>query len=245
MSTDIKNILQRISTIESRLTPVMPGNGLNAQQKSVDQLPALFKPRSISPTLTKKPYQRHPMDGKLVGGESTKPPHNSLEEAMQGVEEDMLSRVKRDLTNYLDKLHNAVHRDDGRREHETPELDRLSKKQKLDRDLVSKAKDAVKKHRAEEDLDEDPTQQELTVTPPLAPQVDPTLPESAPVKTYKLDDGTMLECWGDEGRGFELRRGDKSLPTKFDRLDHADMAVRLYQKRQARQDLSQDYIEER
>jgi hypothetical protein len=244
MSNDIRSILERMTTIEGRLTPVMPRSGLNPQQKSADQLPALFKPRNISPTLTKKPYQRHPMDGKLVGGEGAQPPHNALEEAMQDVEEDVLNKVKRDLTNYLDKLEKEVHRDDGRRERETPELDKLTKKQRLDRDLVIKAKDAVEKHQAEEEVAEDPTQQELSVHTPPEPQVNPTLPESA-VKTYQMEDGTALECYGDDDRGYELRRGNKRLPTRFDRLDHADMAVKLYQRRRAPQDLSQDYIEER
>jgi aromatic ring-opening dioxygenase catalytic subunit (LigB family) len=36
-----------------------------------------------------------------------------------------------------------------------------------------------------------------------------------------------------------------SLPTRFPRIDHADMAVRLFQKRRQKQDQSQDYIEER
>jgi hypothetical protein len=245
MTTDIKHILERMAAIEGRLTPVMPGNGLNQQQKSVHQLPALFKPRSISPTLTKKPYQKHPMDGKLVGGESADPARNALEEAMQEVEEDMLSRVKRDLTNYLDKLEDALHSDDGRRDNQTPELDKLAKKYRADRDLVDKAKTAVKKHQAEEDLEEDPTQQELTVTPPPMPQVDPVLPEAAPVKTYQLEDGCMLECYGDQAQGFELRRNGRSLPTRFNQLEHADMAVRLFQKRREREDLAQDYIDEK
>ena len=245
MSNDIRGILERMTAIEGRLTPVAPGPGLNSQQKSADQLPALFRPRSISPTLTKKPYQKHPMDGKLVGGESTRPAANALEEAMQDVEEDVLSQVKRDLTNYLDKLEREVHRDDGQRERDTPELDKLAKKSKLDRDLVVKAKDAVEKHQAEEEVAEDPTQQELSVHTPPQPQINPTLPEAAPIKTYEMYDGTVLEAHGDEHQGFELRRGGRSLPTRFDRLDHADMAVKLYQRRQAKQDLSQDYIEER
>jgi hypothetical protein len=245
MTQDIRSILERMTAIEGRLTPVMPARGLNPQQKSVDQLPALFRPRSISPTLTKKPYQKHPMDGKLVGGESAPTAANALEEAMQDVEEDVLSRVKRDLTNYLDKLEKEAHRDDGQRERDTPELDKLAKKSKLDRDLVVKAKDAVEKHQAEEEVAEDPTQQELSVHTPPQPQVNPTLPEAAPIKTYEMYDGTVLEAHGDEHQGFELRRGGRSLPTRFDRLDHADMAVKLYQRRQAKQDLSQDYIEER
>ena len=55
----------------------------------------------------------------------------------------------------------------------------------------------------------------------------------------------VMECWGDDDRGYEVRHGERRLPTRFPRIDHADMAVRLFQKRRKKQDLSQDYIEER
>jgi hypothetical protein len=54
-----------------------------------------------------------------------------------------------------------------------------------------------------------------------------------------------LECWGDDKQGYELRRNNKSLPSRFQTPDEADVAVRLFQKRRQKQDLSQDYIEER
>jgi hypothetical protein len=75
---------------------------------------------------------------------------------------------------------------------------------------------------------------------------DPQLPESA-VKSYAMEDGTTLEAWGDQTRGFELRRGSRKLPTRFRNMDDADIAVKLFQKRKANQeqDLDQDYIEER
>jgi hypothetical protein len=57
--------------LEGRITPVDVKHGLNADQKAVKQLPALFKPKDISPTLSKTPYQKHPMDGWLVGEEET------------------------------------------------------------------------------------------------------------------------------------------------------------------------------
>jgi hypothetical protein len=67
MSNDIRDIIERLAILEGRITPVDVKHGLNADQKSVKQLPALFKPRDISPTLSKTPYQKHPMDGWLVG----------------------------------------------------------------------------------------------------------------------------------------------------------------------------------
>jgi len=246
MSNDIKSILERMSVLEGKTTPVDVKHGLNAQQKSAGQLPALFKPKNISPTLSKKPYQKHPMDGKLVG-DSIEPRQNALEEAMSEIEEDMVSRVKKDLTHYLDQLAKKMS-DDGRRDRDDTPLDTLKKKTQIDRALKVKAVDAVEKKQAEEDqeLAEDPTQQELGVETPPAPMQDPQLPESA-VKTYTMEDGSMLECWGDKQRGFELRRGGRRLPTRFRNMDDADIAVKLFQKRKANQaqDLDQDYIEER
>ena len=122
MSNDIRSILDRLATVEGRLSP--------AQQK-VPQLPALFKPRHIR-ALGSKTDPAHPMDGYMVG-DSIEPQRTALEEAMAEIEEDMLSKVKKDLTTYLDKL---------------------EKKVAVSRDLKDKAVDAVKKGKAEEDLDE-------------------------------------------------------------------------------------------
>ena len=132
MSNDIRSILDRLATVEGKLTPVSVKHGLNSQQKKAGQLPALFQPKDISPTLTKKPYQKHPMDGYMVG-DSVEPRRTALEEAMAEIEEDMLSKVKKDLTTYLD---------------------RLEKKVRIDRDLKDKAQDAVQKGKAEEEIEE-------------------------------------------------------------------------------------------
>jgi hypothetical protein len=226
-SADIRSILDRLATVEEgKLTPVNVKHGLNKQQKSVDQLPALFKPRDISPTLTKKPYQKHPMDGKLVG-DSVEPTKSPLEEAMQEVEEDMLSKVKRTFVDYLERLE-----DDN----------------KIDGHLVRKAKDeldiANDPDPENEEIDEDPTQQDLDIVPAQAPEQEPVMAES-PVKTYTMEDGTCLECWGDEERGFEIRHGERKLPTRFRNVNDADMAVKIFQKRNNKPQGNQDYLEER
>jgi hypothetical protein len=72
------------------------------------------------------------MDGYMVG-DSAEPRRTALEEAMAEIEEDMISKVKKDLTQYLD---------------------RLEKKVSVNRDLKDKAKDAVKRGRAEEEIEE-------------------------------------------------------------------------------------------
>ena len=85
MSNDIKSILERMAVLEGKTTPVSVKHGLNPQQKSVHQLPALFKPRDISTVLKSKTDPEHPMKGELVG-DSVKPKQNALDEAMGEIE---------------------------------------------------------------------------------------------------------------------------------------------------------------
>ena len=248
MTSDIRDILQRITAIEEgATTPASVKHGLNAQQKSVPQLPALFKPKSIK-ALGAKTDPQHPMKGYAVGAdESVEHKKSALEETMASIEEDMLGKVKADLNSYLDRLEKKM-ADDGQREKGTPDLDRLEKKTRIDRDLIDKAVSAVKKGQAEaeEEIDEDPTQQDTMVAPPPAPVEDPVLPESmGPVFTVEMSDGSCLECWGDEGRGFEVRRQGRAMPSRFPKADHARMAMDLFKNRWERQDRGQDYIEER
>jgi len=233
MSNDIRSILDRLATVEGRLSP--------AQQK-VPQLPALFKPRHIR-ALGSKTDPAHPMDGYMVG-DSVEPKKTALEEAMAEIEEDMISKVKKDLTTYLDKL---------------------EKKVSIDRELKDKAQDAVQKGQAEEEVEEeidtdpaamqgpsDPLDSETghSIEMGVADKLAAPQAPQAPQATFEMADGSCLECWGDDDTGYEVRHGEKKLPSRFKSLDDAGMAVRLYQARKQRQqrpdqDLSQDYIEER
>ena len=239
MSDPIYDIIKRLSLVEGKTTPVNVKHGLNKQQQGVPQLPALFKPRNISTTLTKKPYQAHPLDGYMVG-------ENSLAEAMQEVEEDMVSRVKGQFRDYLEKL---------------------EKENKLDSHLVRKAKHDLKigddGEVDEQEVEEnatwdsdvqpigDPADTEVAhgvedhIAAAVAAPAEPMAEYGAPARTYTLEDGTCLEAYGDDDNGYEVRHGERKLPTRFPRIDHADMAVKLFQKRRQKQDLNQDYIEER
>ena len=245
MSDPIYDIIKRLSLVEGKTTPVSVKHGLNKQQQGVPQLPALFKPQNISTTLTKKPYQKHPMDGYMVG-DSVEPKKPSLEEAMQEVEEDMVSRVKGQFRDYLEKL---------------------EKENKLDSHLVRKAKHDLKigddGEVDEQEVEEnatwdqdvqpigDPADTEVAhgvedhIAAAVAAPAEPMAEYGVPARTYTLEDGTCLEAYGDDDNGYEVRHGERRLPTRFPRIDHADMAVKLFQKRRQKQDLSQDYIEER
>ena len=224
MSNDIKSILDRLATLEGKITPVAVKKGLNTDQKSVHQLPALFKPRDISPVLGADADPEHPTKGKFVG-DSVEPRHRSLAETMQEIDEDMLGKVKRDFVDYLE---------------------RLEDRNKIDKDLVSKAK---KELGIISKADEAATDPESFQDTEVAHDIDLTAASQAlaaeqPVKTVAMEDGAVLEIYGDEGRGFEIRRGGRSMATRFPNIDHADMAVKLFQQRRRKQDLAQDYIDE-
>jgi hypothetical protein len=228
MSSDIRSILERLAAVEGKLTPTGVKHGLNPQQKSVNQLPALFKPHGIR-VLGSKTDPQHPMHGELVG-DSVEPAKTALEEAMQEVEEDMLSKVKKDLTQYLDQL---------------------EKKVRVDRELKDKAKDAIEKHTAEEEIEEN----DYELTDPstvhgIENNIDTQLGNpQQPTKVMELDDGAVFEIHGDDGIGYEIRHRGRSLPSRFRTSDEAGIAVDLFrahrQRNRPAQDLSQDYIEER
>lgn len=61
--------------------------------------------------------------------------------------------------------------------------------------------------------------------PRSAPVVVQAPPVKALIKAVSIDDVNECEIWGDEGNGFEIRRGDRTLPTKFNKLDHAEAAI--------------------
>ena len=272
---DIHDILARLDAIEE---------GLGRDQERVQQLPALFKPKSASPALAGVYPTANATRGYLVGEEQelgtvfepgientaeyrqghsaardAKNPHQegttawtrwlkgrtdrigpkaaqggfmkNLQEEMTEIEEDMLSKVKKDLTNYLDML---------------------EKKVRVDRDLRDKAVDAVIKGQAEQDaevdsepVEEDPTTQDTESEPPPAPQQDVITAESYAVKTVTMEDGVMLEIHGDEGRGFEVRREGRSMPSRFRSLAEAETAIELFRSRRKTLNADQDYLEER
>ena len=230
MSNDIRDILSRLTALEGKITPTTVKKGLNPQQDSVPQLPALFKPKKISVLGTDKDPD-HPAQGYAVGSnESIEPIANKLAETMANIEEDMLSKVKKDLTTYLDRLEQKV---------------------KSDPDLMAKAVDGVEdenpakagkqsSHNSDDDVDEDSTE-----TDELARDVIDNQLESVAVKTVECWPGTLFEIHGNEHDGFEIRHGGRPMPTRYRNIDDADMAIRLFKAHKDRNNPSADYIEER
>lgn len=230
MSNDIRDILSRLTALESKITPATVKKGLNPQQDSVPQLPALFKPKKIS-VLGSDTDPEHPARGYAVGSnESAEPAANKLAETMANIEEDMLSKVKRDLTTYLDRLEQKV---------------------KSDPDLMAKAVDDVEdknpakpgkqdSHNTSDDVDEDATETDELARDAIDNQL-----ESVAVKTVECWPGKLFEIHGNEQQGFEVRHQGRSLPSRFKNIDDADMAIKLFKARRDRNDPAADYVEER
>jgi hypothetical protein len=138
---DIYSIVERLRILEEGLTPVNVKHGLNAQQKSVDQLSATFKPKTVA-VLTAKKDPKNPLAGKLVG-DSVEDEREPVEEAV--ATEDVLDKVKKSFNDYLKSVADEVKQDSDIKEKSKVDHD-LGKKDTRDRDLIAKDK---------KDLDED------------------------------------------------------------------------------------------
>jgi hypothetical protein len=229
---EIYTIMQRLALIESTITPDTVTKGLNAQQKSVPQMPALFKMPDQGPVLGGNPDKKASSAGYMVGSnESEELEQDALEEEVAS--EDKLDRVKKSFADYLDSIADEKKDSD------------LKDRVRVDRDISKRpAKDSSIVAKQVVGVAEDPTEEDPIVQMPTAPVQEPTYAESAPVKTVALEDGRACEIHGDERRGFEIRHGGRSLKSRFKNLDQAQMALEMYQARHRKQDESADYVEE-
>lgn len=232
MSNDISTILHKLSQIES--TPATRSVLEAKISPAAPKLPALFKPKKITPVLGAKEKQ-HPTHAYFVG-DDVEVGQTPLEEAMKGVEEEVIDKVRKDLTSYLDAL---------------------ASDQKIDKELKDKAKSEVQdandsipgvQHKADEDLEEDPTELDTSKEYVPASVVNPGLPEAILIKQIAMEDGPSCDIYASEADGFEIRRGNRRLPTRFRKIDDAETAIQLWKGQRARrgqQDSTQDYVDER
>lgn len=240
MRDPIHDIVQRLALIEGRITPTYPQGSQNVDQKSVHQLPALFKPGKGGPILGGDPNKPAVTKGYFVGAESEEVKEEPIEETEETLEEakdkaneeKLLDKVKKSFADYLSSIEDQV-----------KDSDLGDKPAARDIGKRAAAKDIVAK---DKELDEDPTSQETTVDQPTEPIQSPTYAAqgAAPVKTIAMEDGTVCEIYGDTATGFEIRRGNRKLPSRFKNIDHATMALEMYMARRRQHDQSADYIDE-
>lgn len=234
MRDPIHDIVQRLALIEGRITPAEPSGDQNSQQKSAHQLPALFKPGKGGPILGGNPDKPAVTKGYFFGAEAEEKEEESLEEA-QANEEKLLDKVKKSFADYLSSIEDQVKGDSDIKDKVKGDSD-IKDKVKKDRDLVAKVKE----------LDEDPTDQAPATDMPTPAIQEPTYAAAtvAPVKTITLEDGRVCEIHGDENSGFEIRHGNRRLPSRFKNLNHATLAMEMFMSRRKQNDASADYIEE-
>jgi hypothetical protein len=217
-NSEFYSIVERLAILEGRVTPTSVKKGLNPQQKSVPQLPALFKPRDIK-VLGSKTDPKHPMSGYMVGDDIENDKESiiySMDEEKE-VAEDVLDKVKKSLTDYLKNLEDEIRTDTDLKAKSTDSGD-IKKKEKKDSALQ------VKK----------PMDEQMAI-------------EDTPVKTILLDNGRECGIYGNERDGFSIRHGARQMSTKFNQIDHAEMALEMYNARcraLGQQDDSADYIDE-
>ena len=220
---DIYTIVERLRMLEE---------GLNTNQKSVNQLSATFKPKTVA-VLTAKTDPKNPMAGKLVGGnESVEDNEESLDEAVTS--EDTLSKVKQSFADYLKSVADEVRQDSDLKDKKHEDTD-LKKKDMKERSLVAKMAE-----------DKSELGSALSgVIPAEQPAGEPgvSVKESAPLKTITNEMG-IWEMHGDDHSGFEIRHGNRRLPTRFKNLDEAELALEMFNARRRRHDEAQDYIDE-
>jgi len=116
---DIYSIVERLRVLEE---------GLDKNQRSVNQLSATFKPKTVA-VLTAKQDPKNPMAGKLVGGsESVEPEEEMLE--------DVLDKVKRSFTDFIKNVEDEIKDSDIKeKKHEDSDI---KEKKREDRDLIAK-----------------------------------------------------------------------------------------------------------
>ena len=223
---DIYSIVERLRILEE---------GLNTNQKSVNQLSATFKPKTVA-VLTAPKDPKNPMAGKMVGGceESEELDEESLDEAITS--EDVLDKVKQSFADYLKNVADEIKQDTDLKDKKKEDTD-LKSKDKKDRDLIAKLA---------EDADPSELATALSGTIPAeqpAGEEGVSIKEDAPVKTITNECG-LWEVHGNDKSGFEIRHGNRKLPTRFKNLDEAELALEMFNSRRKKRDEAQDYIDE-
>jgi hypothetical protein len=121
---DIYSIVDRLRVLEE---------GLDKNQRSVNQLSATFKPKTVA-VLTAKKDPKNPMAGKLVGSDESAEPKEAVLEA--DVAEDVLEKVKSSFKDFIKQAEEQI-KDTDIKEKKREDTD-LKSREKQDRDLIVK-----------------------------------------------------------------------------------------------------------
>ena len=220
---DIYSIVERLRVLEE---------GLDKNQRSVNQLSATFKPKTVA-VLTARTDPKNPMAGKMVGSsENMENDEEPLDEAVTS--EDTLSKVKASFADYLKSITDEIKQDSDLKDKKHEDGD-IKQKSTVDRALQQKIKET------EGELDSALSGVVPAQQPPGEEGV--SIKESDAVKTITNECG-LWEVHGNDQLGFEIRHGNRKLPTRFRNLDEAEMALAMFNARRKKHNEAADYIDE-
>jgi len=223
---------------------------LDAAQRSVKQLPALFQPKDTSPQLSGPYPGRNATLGYLVGEGQDDTSHRVAQQILKQhnnaatADEDtiitaantalqqmgMTPQQIRGIMNNPDFAGDVIDHVRGMPENVSESAtteDVLSTVKKKLGDYLQDVATAIKKD------------------PDLMDKLPQTTDDIKAVKTIKTSDGHEIKITGNEDDGFRVSIRNKNSRTKFANLDEAVMAVEMYCARRRQAVESADYIEEK
>jgi hypothetical protein len=235
---------------------------LDAAQKSVKQLPALFKPADTSPQLSGPYPGKNATLGYLVGeGEGDNNPmaqavtrrivnqHPELlmkygpREVMQAIDDvtegdnDWEEIGSSDVSAYVNYVKDYLRDYHGSREEMDDREPFTESKETATEDVLS----AMKKKLGDYLQD---VATAIKSDPDLKDRIPQDIDQIKAVKTLKTDDGHEIKITGNEDDGFRVSIKNKQSNTRFPNLDEATMAVEMFCARRRSAAESADYIEE-
>jgi len=234
---------------------------LDAAQKSVKQLPALFRPVDTSPQLSGPYPGRNATRGYLVGEgeENTNPMAQAVtrrivnqhpewimrygvEFLMQVIDdvtegEDWEEIGSSDVSAYVNMVADQL-RDRGGDRDEMQDRRPFAEAQETATEDVL---DTMKRRLGDYLQD---VAKAIKQDPDLKDRIPQNIDQIKAVKTLKTDDGHEIKITGNEDDGFRVSIKNKQSNTKFANLDEAIMAVEMFCARRRLAAESADYIEE-
>jgi hypothetical protein len=234
---------------------------LDAAQKSVKQLPALFRPADTSPQLSGPYPGRNATRGYLVGeGEEDANPmaravtrrivnqhpewitRYGVEFLMQVIDdvtegEDWEEIGSSDVSAYVNMVHDQLRDRGGDRDEMADRRPFAEAQETATEDVLD-----TMKLRLGDYLQD--VAKAIKQDPDLKDRIPKDIDQIKAVKTLKTDDGHEIKITGNEDDGFRVSIKNKQSNTKFANLDEATMAVEMFCARRRSAAESADYIEE-
>jgi len=234
---------------------------LDAAQRGVKQLPALFKPANTSPQLSGPYPGKNATLGYLVGeGEEDVNPmaravtrrivnqhpewimRYGVEFLMQVIDdvtegEDWEEIGSSDVSAYVNMVHDQLRDRGGDRDEMADRRPFAEAQETATEDVL----DTMKRRLGDYLQD---VAKAIKQDPDLKDRIPKDIDQIKAVKTLKTDDGHEIKITGNEDDGFRVSIKNKQSNTKFANLDEATMAVEMFCARRRSAAESADYIEE-